>query len=136
MSTIPNEYASFDFGFTAVDDPDDHVETVVTQTPAIDTDELLQPLMERLRSIEINVGEILNSMERLEQVGTPDLDTEEYKALIEKDVREKLKKVELMVMPLLTNLLKDADKKDFIKWPNRKPIIESFIEKFLAVTRS
>lgn len=136
MSTIPNEYASFDFGFTAVDDPDAHVETETQVVPSIDTDELLQPLMERLRSIEINVGEILNSMERLEQVGTPDLDTDEYKALIEKDVREKLKKVEAMVMPLLTNLLKDADKKDYIKWPNRRPIIESFIEKFLAVTRS
>jgi hypothetical protein len=136
MSTIPNEYSSFDFGFTAVDDPDAHIETETPVAPSIDTDELLQPLLERLRSIEINVGEILNSMERLEQVGTPDLDTEEYKALIEKDVREKLKKVEAMVMPLLTNLLKDADKKDFIKWPNRRPIIESFIEKFLAVTRS
>jgi hypothetical protein len=136
MSTIPNEYSSFDFGFTAVDDPDAHVEVQTTNTPSIDTDELLQPLLERLRSIEINVGEILNSMERLEQVGTPDLDTDEYKALIEKDVREKLKKVEAMVMPLLTNLLKDADKKDYIKWPNRRPIIESFIEKFLAVTRS
>ena len=77
-----------------------------------------------------------NILERLEQAGTPDLDTDEYKALIERDVRDKLTKVEQMVMPLLSNLLKDADKKEYIKWPNRKVVIESFIDKFLAITRS
>jgi len=136
MATIPNEYSNWDFGFTAVDDPDSNIDIEQPQQPAVNTDEILEPVLERLRNIEINVGEILNSMERLEQAGTPDLDTDEYKALIEKDVREKLKKVESMVMPLLTNLLKDADTKEYIKWPNRKVIIESFIEKFLAITRT
>jgi len=136
MATIPNEYTEWDFGFTIVDDPDSNTNYEAPQQPAVNSDELLEPVLERLRNIEINVGEILNSMERLEQAGTPDLDTDEYKALIEKDVREKLKKVESMVMPLLTNLLKDADTKEYIKWPNRKVIIESFIEKFLAITRT
>jgi hypothetical protein len=136
MATIPNEYSNWDFGFTAVDDPDSNIDIEQPKPPSVNTDEILEPVLERLRNIEINVGEILNSMERLEQAGTPDLDTDEYKALIEKDVREKLKKVESMVMPLLTNLLKDADTKEYIKWPNRKVIIESFIEKFLAITRS
>lgn len=31
------------------------------------------------------------------------------------------------IMPLLTNLLKDADKNDIIKWPNRKDRINQFI---------
>ena len=136
MATIPNEYSNWDFGFTAVDDPDSNIDIEQPKPPSVNTDEILEPVLERLRNIEINVGEILNSMERLEQAGTPDLDTDEYKALIEKDVREKLKKVESMVMPLLTNLLKDADTKEYIKWPNRKAIIESFIEKFLAITRT
>jgi hypothetical protein len=31
------------------------------------------------------------------------------------------------IMPLLNNLLKDADKNDIIKWPNRKHRINQFI---------
>jgi hypothetical protein len=75
-------------------------------------------------------------VERIEQAATPELDTEEYKGLIQKDVEEKLKKVEAMVMPLLMNLLKGAETKEYIRWPNRKVTIETFIEKFLAITRS
>jgi len=37
-------------------------------------------------------------------------------------------------MPLLANLLKNPDK-DYIKWPNRKPIIEAQIAKILEITR-
>jgi tetrahydromethanopterin S-methyltransferase subunit B len=134
MSTIPEEYVSnFDFGFTAVSDPD---AVNPPPPPQVNTEEISGPILERINSLERNVGEVLNILERLEQVNTPTLDTDEYKELIEKDVREKLKKVEAMVMPLLTNLLKDADTKEFIKWPNRRQVIESFIDKFLAITRS
>lgn len=137
MSTIPQEYlnSSYDFGFTAVDDPDEVVQQPIVQ-PIVNTEDISGPILERIKNLEINLGEVLNILERLEQVGTPNLDTDEYKLLIEKDVKDKLKKVEGMVMPLLMNLLKDADTKEFIKWPNRKPKIEDFIEKFLAITRS
>ena len=136
MSTIPQEYlnSNFDFGFTAVDDPDEIVQQPITTS--VNTEDISGPILERIQNLEINLGEVLNILERLEQAGTPNLDTDEYKLLIEKDVRDKLKKVEGMVMPLLMNLLKDADTKEFIKWPNRKPKIEDFIEKLLAITRS
>lgn len=127
-----NEYLN-DFGFTAVEDPDD---LQLYKPPAPPPEELYAPVLSRIGDLENNVIEIRNILERLEQVGTPNLDTDEYKALIEKDVKAKLQKVEAMVMPLLNNLLKDADTREYIKWPNRRPIIESFIEKFLAVTRS
>lgn len=48
----------------------------------------------------------------------------------------KLQQVEKLIIPLLLNLLKDADTKEYIKWPNRKPIIETQIEKILSITRS
>ena len=48
----------------------------------------------------------------------------------------KLGEVERLVMPLLVNLLKDAETKHYIKWPNRKAQLESFIQKLLTVTRS
>jgi hypothetical protein len=68
------------------------------------------------------------------------VDEEEYNALIaEKDetVEEyklRLQQVEKIIMPFLTNLLKTADQ-PVIKWPNRKPILESQIQKILNLTR-
>jgi hypothetical protein len=82
---------------------------------------------------------ILNKIDYLEEIikagaGTNNFDIDAYKSLVEKDVNDKLKKVEALIMPLLANLLKNPDK-DFIKWPNRKPIIEAQISKILAITR-
>ena len=142
MSTIiPKEYldSSWDFGFSAVDD-----ETVVSTPvqPVIKTEDISQPIIDRLLKLEavtsnlyINQGEILNILERMEQAGTPTLDTDEYKQLIQKDVQEKLTQVEKLILPLLVNLMKNPEK-DTIKWPNRVPMIEKQIEKILAITRS
>lgn len=142
MSTIiPKEYldSSWDFGFSAVDD-----ETVVSTPvqPVIKTEDISQPIIDRLLKLEavtsnlhITQGEILNILERMEQAGTPTLDTDEYKQLIQKDVQEKLTQVEKLILPLLVNLMKNPEK-DTIKWPNRAPMIEKQIEKILAITRS
>ena len=65
---------------------------------------------------------------------------EEYNAVIaEKDetveeYKARLMQVEQIIMPFLTNLLKTADK-PYINWPNRKPILESQIQKILTLTR-
>lgn len=52
------------------------------------------------------------------------------------ELRSKLLEVEKLVLPLMVNLLKDADTKEYIRWPNRKEVIEAQIEKILKVTRS
>lgn len=49
--------------------------------------------------------------------------------------KKKLNEVEKMIVPFLVKLLKTADK-EYIYWPNRKPLIESQIEKILKLTRS
>lgn len=65
---------------------------------------------------------------------------EEYNAVIaEKDetveeYKARLAQVEKLIMPFLTNLLKTADK-PYINWPNRKPILETQIQKILTLTR-
>jgi hypothetical protein len=41
-----------------------------------------------------------------------------------------------MVLPLLNNLAKDADKNAYIHWPNRATKIEEFKKKLLAVINS
>lgn len=51
------------------------------------------------------------------------------------ELRSKLLEVEKLVMPLLVNLLKDADTKEYIRWPNRKEVIEKQIERILKITR-
>lgn len=130
---IPKEYldSEFDFGFSTTDD--DSLPPVV-QPPAVSSQEISEPIIERIRNVELNLGEVLNILERLENASTP-LDTDEYKALIEKDVKDKLGAVEKLILPLLVNLMKNPEK-DTIKWPGRAPIIEKQIEKILAITRS
>jgi len=129
---IPKEYldSSFDFGFSTTDDDS----VPVTLSPQVTSQDISEPIIERLKNLEINLGEALTILERIENTGTP-LDTDEYKALIEKDVRDRLVAVEKLILPLLVNLMKNPEK-DTIKWPGRAPIIEKQIEKILTITRS
>jgi hypothetical protein len=48
--------------------------------------------------------------------------------------KRKLNDVERIMMPLLVNLLKTADK-EYIHWPNRSAQLEDKIEQLLAITR-
>jgi len=127
---IPKEYLDLnsDFGFSAIDEDE-----LQAPAPVVTSKEISDPIVERIRNLEINMGEVLTILERIENAGTP-LDTDEYKALIEKDVLVKLKAVEALILPLLVNLMKNPEK-ETIKWPNRAPIIEKQIEKILAITR-
>lgn len=65
---------------------------------------------------------------------------DEYNSVIaEKDetvveYKQRLQQVEKIILPFLTNLLKTADQ-PIIKWPNRKPILETQIQKILNLTR-
>ena len=133
MSIIPQEYLTgHDFGFTAVDDPDASnpppPPPVVQQ---VDT----SPIVDRLQTLEANMEQLINMIGRFEQAATPNFDTDEYKQLIEKDVKEKLGKLEGLIIPLLVNLMKNPEK-DYIHWPNRAPLIEQQIKKILDITRN
>lgn len=134
--TIPNEYlnSSFDFGFSAVDEAQaiGTVQQVIQSAPS---EELLEPIFSKLVMLERTLAIAMETLDRLEQAGTPNLDTDEYKSLISRDVKGQLKTVERMIMPLLVNLMKNPEK-DYIKWPNRTAMIEKFIEQLLAVTRA
>ena len=68
------------------------------------------------------------------------VDEVEYEAVIaEKDgtvqeYKDRLKEVEKLILPFLSNLLKTADQ-PYIHWPNRKPVIEKQMQKILNLTR-
>jgi hypothetical protein len=49
--------------------------------------------------------------------------------------KEKLAEVEKLIIPFLIKLLKTSDK-EYIYWPNRKPVIEAQIQKIVKLTRS
>ena len=51
-----------------------------------------------------------------------------------KDLYERLDKLEKIVVPFLTKLHSTGDK-EYIYWPNRKPIIEEQIKKIINLTR-
>jgi len=129
---IPKEYldSEFDFGFSTSDDES----TQVQSSPVVSSQDISEPIIEKLNSLEAMLADMVETVARLENASTP-LDTDEYKALIEKDVKVKLASLEKLILPLLVNLMKNPEK-DTIKWPGRVPIIEKQIEKILAITRS
>ena len=108
----------FDFGFTAVDEPEDRG-TPTPVKPSVNNDEVL----DEIKKLEAKLLQIDNS-------GMVD----EHKALVEQDVATKLRDVEDLVLPLLYNLQKNPEK-EYIHWPNRTAIIDKQIEKIKAVTR-
>lgn len=65
---------------------------------------------------------------------------EEYNSVINKtaetadDYKTRLQEVEKMIIPFLNKLYSTGDK-EYIYWPNRKPIIEKQIERILKLTR-
>jgi hypothetical protein len=68
------------------------------------------------------------------------IDEEEYNAVIAEkedtveEYKARLHEVEKLILPFLTKLLQTADQ-PIIKWPNRKVVLESQIQKILNLTR-
>lgn len=66
---------------------------------------------------------------------------EEYNSIINKtaqtadDYKARLTELEKIIVPFLTKLYSTGDK-EYIYWPNRKPLIEKQIEKILKLTRN
>jgi glutaredoxin 2 len=52
----------------------------------------------------------------------------------EQELQQKIKILESLIVPLLNNLIKTADKA-YIHWPNRKDKCEEMLQKVLKTTR-
>ena len=94
---IPTEYNdTFDFGFTAVESEESVVEKPVVNTA---------PMIDGLSAVEDKVSIILNKIDYLEEIikasagANNNFDIDSYKLLVEKDVNDKLKKLEGLIMP-------------------------------------
>jgi hypothetical protein len=110
---------NFDFGFSTVDE--DEVEKFET--------EVKSRVAEETTSISSSLEEKINQLLEAREGDTGMVEE------LEKKRKEDLLKVEKIIMPLLNNLMKNPDN-EYIKWPNRKVVIEKQIKKIVNVTRS
>ena len=105
----------------------------------------LTPIMEKLEWLDKDVQKILK-MEQLEAVtalqkSSTDMtslakELEERKKDIDLKYKSRMLAVEKLILPLIENLMKDGNTKEYIRWPNRIPILETQKSKILQVTRS
>ena len=61
---------------------------------------------------------------------------EERKKDIDLKYKSRMLAVEKLIIPLFDNLMKDGNTKEYIRWPNRIPILEAQKQKIVQVTRS
>jgi hypothetical protein len=140
MNKIPQEYLSnYDFGFSAVDDiPQAQAEP---QPNPWSTGP--QPIIDDIEGINDNIIRMEQKMDTMMAVinglnmklSNLDDEFDVVKSTTEQEIRGKLVEVEKLIMPLLVNLLKTADK-EYIRWPNRQEKIQIQIDKLLEITRS
>jgi len=119
MAQIPEEYANFDFGFSAVDDEEYKSKTT-------DLDQKIEQVTKQAESQDFsNLEKKIDSA--IKEIG--------YKKdyLEEKYVKD-MQEVEKLVLPVLYNLMKNPEK-DYIYWPNREEIITKQINKIKDVTQ-
>ncbi len=105
----------------------------------------LTPIMEKLEWLDKDVQKILK-MEQLEAVtalqkSSTDMtslakELEERKKDIDLKYKSRMLAVEKLIIPLIENLMKDGNTKEYIRWPNRIPILEAQKVKIVQVTRS
>jgi len=119
-----------DFGFSTVSldeyeaeqkvTVDREKEVVTTATATI------QPELDK---IESKISSLTDSMRVMQD------DLLDRKEELNDKWSAKMNEVEELILPLLKNLAKDGDKKEYIRWPGRTDILNSQIDKITAVTR-
>lgn len=152
----------FDFGFTAVDEEELHTTVAPTQPiPTVSSDALaamsaklvdleskiaaikpassthLSRVEEKIdRVLNMELGELSASLQQQGQNLSAVLDEVEQRTTATRDeCKEKMAEVERLILPLLTNLMKNPQK-EYIHWPNRTDKLQSQIDKITTLTRS
>ena len=153
----------YDFGFTAVDEEELSLATAPAQPPqpVVSSDAVaslsaklaeldtkiaaLKPasstqlarMEEKIdRVLNMELGELNASLQAQGQNLNAVLDeVEERTAAMREECKTKMSEVERMILPLLTNLMKNPQK-EYIHWPNRAEKLQSQIDRITALTRS
>ena len=92
-------------------------------------------------ALTLDAQNILKQYQNVEDdFGFSAVSEEEYNSVINKsaetadDYKSRLEEVEKLIVPFLQKLYATSDK-EYIYWPNRKPIIEAQLNKILKLTR-
>ena len=88
----------------------------------------------------VDFDKLAKQYENADDFGFSAVSEEEYNSVVNKtaataeDYKARLTEVEKIIIPFLTKLHSTGEK-EYIYWPNRKPIIEAQIEKILKLTK-
>jgi len=119
-----------DFGFSTVSVDEYEAEQKVTvdrEKEVITTaTATIQPELDK---IESKISSLTDSMRVMQD------DLLDRKEELNDKWGTKMNQVEELIIPLLKNLAKDGDKKEYIRWPGRTDILNAQIDKITAVTR-
>ena len=123
-----SDFNDFGFSTVSVDEYEaeqkvsvDREKEVVTTAPAS-----IQPELDK---IESKISSLTDSMRVMQD------DLLDRKEELNDKWSGKMNEVEELILPLLKNLAKDGDKKEYIRWPGRTDILNAQIDKIIAVTR-
>ena len=119
-----------DFGFSTVSSDEYAAEQKVTvdrEKEVVSTaTATIQPELDK---IESKISTLTDSMRVMQD------DLLDRKEELNDKWSGKMNEVEELILPLLKNLAKDGDKKEYIRWPGRTDILNAQIDKIIAVTR-
>jgi len=119
---VPAEYLGTDYGFSAVDEPPSTTPTIVEkEVPVLNVD-----LDDRFDSVDEKLDRILIEFSRMSDNVAANA--------TEDEMRESIRSLEAIIVPLLNNLLKTADK-EWIHWPNRREVVQRQLDAVLKITR-
>ena len=119
-----------DFGFSTVSAD----EYAASQTKTVDTAKEVAStatasVKPELDKIESKIASLTDSMRVLSDEMT------DRKEELNDMWSTRMNEVEALILPLLQNLAKDGDKREWIRWPNRTDILNKQIDEIKAVTR-
>jgi hypothetical protein len=97
-------------------------------------DEMI-PKIDKILKME-SVEAIQSLQQSSSDIGAIVKEIEERKKDLNKTYKARMLAVEKLILPLIANLQKDGETKEYIRWPNRTDILEEHKGKILTVTRS
>ena len=119
-----------DFGFSTVSEDEykaQHTTEVNTAREVAST--ATASMKPELEKIESKISSLTDSMRVMQD------DLEVRKEELKDKWGIRMNEVEDLILPLLKNLAKDGDKREWIRWPGRTDILNKQIDAITAVTR-
>ena len=119
-----------DFGFSTVSEDEYKAQqTTVVNTAKEVASTATASMKPELEKIESKISGLTDSMRVLSD------EMSDRKEELNDKWGTRMNEIEGLILPLLQNLAKDGDKREWIKWPNRTDILNKQIDAIKAVTR-